>query len=155
MRQLAAGFADARGCLGDGDFTDIKTVSAPLRFARDSSQKSADGCGGIRVLPKADQLRVMAIAAGFPGQHFLSEQSLAPNCHQAFGVKVPGVQSPESHLPEYICSFRCPIDPIGNAQMAQIPQMIRQDNLRDLRNLRTRTSQLISRRSVKTDRGAE
>ena len=46
---------------------------------------------------EADELRVVTVALGFSSKDFLRQQRFAPECDEAFGIEVFGVDGPESH----------------------------------------------------------
>ena len=46
---------------------------------------------------EALQLRVVAVAAGFPAQHRAREQALAPQREQPARIQIPGMKTPQPH----------------------------------------------------------
>jgi len=72
-------------------------ITASASFLVDSRKIPAKGCGR-RLLPtEAAQLGVMTVAAGASFENSESEKSFPPECHEAAGIEVLGVEAPESH----------------------------------------------------------
>ena len=80
------------------DLVAIELIAAAPGFFGDLVKITSDCGQGIRRLPKTNQLRVMAIASGFSGQHFLAEQTLAPQGDQALTIQIFGVDGPKAHI---------------------------------------------------------
>jgi hypothetical protein len=68
-----------------------------LGLGSNADEKRGDRGEGIVLRLKPNQLRMMAIASGPTGEDLLGQQRLSPNRDQAFGVKVLGMNCPQSH----------------------------------------------------------
>ena len=97
--QLTLGFIQSDDGANPRDFLTVEPVTAPRGFFVDGLQKCRHRGDRIRLRLKADQLRMMPIAPGFPAQNFLREQRLAPECNEPFGIEIFRVQSPQTHNP--------------------------------------------------------
>jgi len=63
-------------------------VSAPRGFFVDCLQERCHRRDGFWLRLKADQLRMMAVASGFPAQNFLRQQRLTPERDEPFGIEI-------------------------------------------------------------------
>lgn len=99
VEQLAFRLGDSSPKFFPADLPMIKFISAPGRFLMNHGQIAGQGCGRISRRLEPGQLRMMPIAPRASLQNFLRQQSLPPQRHQAFGVKVFWVNRPETHDP--------------------------------------------------------
>src|SRR5579859_4563208 len=84
--------------LAPTDLLRVEAVAPPRGFRLDFPQVGGDGRPGPAVFFETDELGMMLVALGLPREHGLSEQALAPERDQSFGIQVLRMQRPESHL---------------------------------------------------------
>ena len=103
--ELAAGFGDLAAGARAGDFGGVEVVAAAGGFAGKGGEEGGDGGEGFVLGAKTEEVRVVAVAAGFSGEDFLGQECFAPGGDESAGVEVAGVEGPESHG-EIVGEFR-------------------------------------------------
>src|SRR5690349_21435496 len=92
--QLAASFANFCPKPPGSDLMGVEVVATPLRLVGDATQERGDGFNRFGLRAKARELRMVLVSSRSSLEHFLSEQTLPPDGHQAFGIEIPRVQCP-------------------------------------------------------------
>ena len=80
------------------DLPPVKSIPTQRRLLLQRSQVGSDACHRGGGLPEPEKLRMLRVARGLASQHRLSEKALSPDGHEAAGVKVLRVKSPQSHV---------------------------------------------------------
>ena len=69
-------------------------MTASGRFVVHQPKEGRDCSDGFRMRLKPDELRMMAVAFGFPAQNFLREQRLTPQRDESPGVEIFWMHGP-------------------------------------------------------------
>src|SRR5690606_38733190 len=79
------------------DLVAIECVTPRCGLGMNRIKIIIDSQAGSRVQLKTFKLRVVSITNSFVAQHGTSQQCLAPQSHQAAGIKILGMNRPKSH----------------------------------------------------------
>jgi hypothetical protein len=95
--QLSLFDFDARLPSSRGDLRSVECVSAAAGFIAHGMQIRCDRAARIALFAKAQQLRMIAIAARQSAQHGLREETFTPQRDEAGRIEIARMDGPESH----------------------------------------------------------
>jgi len=98
VKQLPARFRDFSGGFFAPDFLAVKFVAATHCFIANCVQKFCQSRRGILRFGKADELRMMFIAARPAAQNFLRQQRLAPKRDKSLCIEIFRMNRPKPHF---------------------------------------------------------
>jgi hypothetical protein len=82
---------------GCDDPSRVERVAARGRLVSDDTKVAGDAGHGVGSSANTPQLRVPRIAASATKEHGLRKQGFAPECYEAGGVEMAGMESPKTH----------------------------------------------------------
>lgn len=98
VEELSLGLEDrSDGKSGCDNASRIERVTAGLGLVDDDTKVVDDACHGVGGGAKTLKLRVPRVAASATKKHRLRKQGFAPQSHQAGGIKIARMDSPEAH----------------------------------------------------------
>lgn len=90
--QLALRDCDALCTAGAPDLAGVEAIPSSFSFRMDAGQERIHGTDRTRVLAKARELRMMAVAARAAEKDLPCEQCLSPGCCEACRIQIPRME---------------------------------------------------------------